>query len=639
MVGTAEVIGQEVDAWGVQHVWLDADDEPHRAAAATVDRLHEIIGSPPEDLEQRAPIVTRRGRSLSVGRVRVTCEDGTEHELDGRIPDDFPLGYHRLQEDSGADRRLIVSPGRCWLPDRPSWGWAVQLYGALSGASWGIGDLGDLRTLRSWTEQEGGGFLLVNPLHAVAPSAPLEPSPYLPATRRFRNPLYLRVPDVPGHRADDVDAQQVHDLNERSRIERDAVWEVKLAALRAAFERRTACHDDDFISWRAAQGQALEEFATWCALAEHHGPDWHRWPAELRRPGSAAIDAFRREHEQEVGFHAWLQWQVDVQLREATGDLTVIQDLPIGVSGGGADAWAWQDVLAQGVTVGAPPDALNSLGQDWGSPPLVPWRLQEAEYEPFIESVRRTIAGAGGLRIDHVMGLFRLWWIPEDEDATAGAYVRYPSDDLLDIVALESHRAHAVVVGEDLGTVEPGVPQALAERSILSYKVLWFEDDDPAEWPAAALGTVTTHDLPTVAGLWTGSDAIDQLAATDMAPDDVHDGRRELLSRLRRDGLTSDASPAAAVEAAYRQLARAPSMLLSLSLEDAVLEERRPNVPGSLERDNWSIPLPVRVDALGESPEVGRLVRLMAERRSHAPDDAPDDASAEPGSVRTSGTP
>ncbi len=290
----------------------------------------------------------------------------------------------------------------------------------------------------------------------------------------------------------------------------------------------------------------------------------------------------------------------------------MIQDLPIGVSGGGADAWAWQDGVAAGVTVGAPPDLLNTTGQDWGSPPLVPWRLQAADYEPFIASVRGTIAGAGGLRIDHVMGLFRLWWIPDGRPATEGAYVRYPSEDLLDIVALESHRARAVVVGEDLGTVEPGVREALAERGMLSYKLLWFEDDDPADWPAAALAAVTTHDLPTVAGLWTGSDAADQLASTTMSERDVRQGRADLLARLRRgSGLSGSAPVSEAVGAAYRRLARAPSLLLSVALEDAVLEERRPNVPGTVARDNWRIPLRVLVDDLPTSDAAGALAALM----------------------------
>ena len=207
-------------------------------------------------------------------------------------------------------------------------------------------------------------------------------------------------------------------------------------------------------------------------------------PRSCAVPQGPELAGYVEQHGAVVAFHAWLQWALELQFTAATDGMTVIQDLPIGVAGGGADAWAWQDVLAEGVSVGAPPDAFNSQGQDWGSPPLVPWRLRDADYEPFIQSIRATIAGAGGLRIDHVMGLFRLWWVPSDGSAADGAYVRYPAEDLLDIVALESHRAQALVVGEDLGTVEDGVREAMAEHGVLSYRLLWFEDDDPAEWPA-----------------------------------------------------------------------------------------------------------------------------------------------------------
>jgi 4-alpha-glucanotransferase len=576
-----------------------------------VARLRAVVGEPPADLEDRAPLVVRPGDPLGLGDATVTCEDGSTREVGDELPDDFPLGYHRVRDAAGRDRRLIVSPGRCFVPEEQRWGWTVQLYAARSRAGWGIGDLADLRLLRQWTERLGGGFLLVNPLHAVAPTVPMEPSPYLPATRRFRNPVYLRVEDVPGFDPTDLagDADREHrlaELRSSTSVDRDAAWSLKREVLRGVFDR-TRPHDaagpgSGFLSWRAEGGRALEQWAVWCALADAHGPDWRSWPADLHDPDGPAVARFADAHADDVSFHAWLQWLLDRQLREATGALTVLQDLPIGVAGGGADAWAWQDVLATGVSVGAPPDMLNSTGQDWGSPPLVPWRLREAEYEPFVQTVRATIAGAGGLRIDHVMGLFRLWWIPEDAGPTEGAYVRYPAEDLLDIVALESHRAGAVVVGEDLGTVEPGVREALRERGILSYKVLWFEDEPPEDWPVGALGAVTTHDLPTVAGLWTGSDVDDQLAATTMTREDVEAGREELLGRLCRDGLEDDATPVEAVTAAYRQLARAPSLLLSVALEDAVAEERRPNVPGSTERDNWSIPLPVPLEDLVSGP-------------------------------------
>ncbi len=605
------------DAWGIQQDWIDADDEPQRVAEATMEQIRAAIGRPPADLEDRAPVVTRPGRRSGLTGV-VHCEDGSERRLDDLVPDDFPLGYHRFVPEAadGVERSFIVSPGRCWLPPEQSWGWAVQLYGALSSSSCGIGDLADLRTLREWTQAQGGGFLLVNPLHAVAPVLPMEASPYLPATRRFRNPVYLRLEDVDGA-VEVLAGGDVPPEPAPATVDRDAAWRRKRRVLRAVYDADPAAHGSgsEHDRWRQEQGTALEEFALWCVLAEEHGPDWHAWPEALHDPRGPAASAVRRDQTADVGFHAWLQWLLSRQLDEATGGLTVIQDLPIGVAGGGADAWVWQGVLADGVSVGAPPDALNSIGQDWGSPPLTPWRLRLADYEPFIESVRATIAGAGGIRIDHVMGLFRLWWIPQDAQPTEGCYVRYPADDLLDIVCLESHRAGAVVIGEDLGTVEPGVTEALAARNILSYRVLWFEDDEPATWPELSLATVTTHDLPTVAGLWTGSDIDDQLESSDMAEADVRAGREELLERLCRGGLDRDAGVAEAVAAAYRRLGAAPSLVLALSLEDALLEARRPNVPGTTQRDNWRVPLPVPLDELPTTAAPRTLLAALEDGR------------------------
>jgi 4-alpha-glucanotransferase len=606
---------QDVDRWGIQLRWTDANDQPQVVADTTVRSMREAIGEPPEDLEAHAPVVTRPGRDLGLGPVEVVCESGETRSVDGGLPADFPLGYHRVRTRQGHDRLLVVSPGRCWLPEgRQAWGWTVQLYATRSRSSWGIGDLADLRAVREWAQRLGAGFLLVNPLHAVGPTLPQEASPYLPATRRYRNPLYLRVEEVPG--ADRVDlsdlARAGRALDDDRLVDRDRGWRLKREALERVFAAG-AGEDAAFGRWRHEQGRSLEEFATWCALADEHGPNWLDWRAALRDPRGDAVAAFTEEHADRVTFHAWLQWLLDEQLRSACGDLTVIQDLPIGVSGGGADAWAWQDTMAAGTRVGAPPDAFNALGQDWGSPPLTPWRLRRAEYRPFIESVRATMAGAGGIRIDHVMGLFRLWWVPEGASPTDGAYVRYPSEDLLDIVALESHRARAVVVGEDLGTVEPGVREALAEHDMLSYRLLWFENDDPDDWPAKALAAVTTHDLPTVAGLWSGADAEDQARHSGASVEDLQQGRRELLDRLQRGtGLSSAAAADEVVQAAHRMLGRAPCTLLAATLDDAVAEERRPNIPGVADRDNWSLALPVGVEDLPRHPTAAAVADILS---------------------------
>jgi 4-alpha-glucanotransferase len=609
-----------IDRWGIQRFWTDAYDQPQVVAEDTLQALRRAIGEPPPGLEACGPVVTRPGRDLGLGPVEVTCENGDTRRVDGALPDDFPLGYHRLRTAEGHDRLLVVSPGRCWLPEGwRAWGWTAQLYAIRSRDSWGIGDLADLRAVREWAQELGAGFLLVNPLHAVAPTLPQEDSPYLPATRRYRNPLYLRVEEVPG--AERVDLSDLagsgRALDDERLIDRDRVWRLKREALERIF---AAGGSDDvrFRGWRSAQGRSLEVFATWCSLAEEHGPNWLEWPDSLRDPHADAVAAFAEQHAHRVAFHCWLQWLLDEQLHAASGDLTVIQDLPIGVAGGGADAWAWQDTMATGVKVGAPPDAFNPLGQDWGSPPLTPWRLRRAEYRPFIESIRATMAGAGGLRIDHVMGLFRLWWVPEGAHPADGAYVRYPSDDLLDIVALESHRARSVVVGEDLGTVEPGVRETLADRDMLSYRLLWFEQADPADWPVKALAAITTHDLPTVAGLWAGSDVEEQRHYSDAPAEELEAHSRALRDRLQGGtGASPDATTDEVVRAAHRLLARAPCALLAATLDDAVAEERRPNIPGVVERDNWSLSLPVTVEDLPGHPTAGAVADILREATEH----------------------
>nr|MBA3525130.1 4-alpha-glucanotransferase [Geodermatophilaceae bacterium] len=427
--------GPDHDDRGVYRRYLDADDHEVPIGPTVVQALRELVGTPPDDHEDTTPIVLRQGDRRALGRGDVALECGGARAVDGALPADLPLGYHRWQPAQGPERDLIVSPGRCHLsPGLRDWGFAVQLYAARSRASWGIGDLADLGTVRDWATGLGARFLMVNPLHAAAPTMPQEASPYSPTTRRFASPLYLRPELVPG--AERADVSMPPGANDATRIDRDAVWPAKRAALRAVFDVRTG--SDGFERWRAGQGRSLEEFATWCALAERQGPSWREWPSGLRHPSSPDVAAFANAAPADVSFHAWMQWALATQLADAAARITVIQDLPIGFAPGGADAWAWQDLLALDVTVGAPPDLLNGQGQDWGLPPFVPWRLRAAGYAPFIESIRATIAGAGGLRIDHVMGLFRLWWIPPGEASGGGGYVRYPSADLLDILALES---------------------------------------------------------------------------------------------------------------------------------------------------------------------------------------------------------
>ncbi|HEX2196772.1 MAG TPA: 4-alpha-glucanotransferase [Actinomycetota bacterium] len=604
-------------AWGIAPGYVDAREQWKDAPPETIAAILQAMGAEGDAPPQSPVVVARRGGDADLGEaVEVRFEDGGSARVDGALPPDAPLGYHRLVGRDGSERDLVLSPGRCRLPgDLRAWGWAVQLYAARSSRSWGMGDLGDLAELGRWARGTGANVLLVNPLHAPQPG-PQQASPYFPSSRRWRNPLYVRVEDVPGagERLDDLDdlAAQGRKLNAGERIDRDEVYRLKMEALERLW--RTRLDDPGFHRFRDEHGSSLTDFATYMTLVEHHGGGPSSWPAEHRDAGSAAVRAFRVEHEERVLFHEWVQWLLERQLLAAAEEVGIVHDLAIGVDPEGADAWLWRDVFARGVTVGAPPDLFNSHGQNWGLPPFDPWRLRAARYRPFIETLRANLTGAAGIRVDHVLGLFRLFWIPEGAGPTDGTYVRYPYGDLLDVLALESHRAGAFVVGEDLGTVEDVVPEEMRARDILSYRLLWF-DERPDAYPELSLAAVTNHDLPTVAGMWTGDDLQEQrylgLDPNEEAEADVRERFREATR------LPDDASPADAVRKAYALLAKASSAVVVATLEDALEVRRRPNQPGTtVERPNWSMPLPVPVDELGDRPLVQDVARALAWERS-----------------------
>lgn len=597
----------------------------------------------PAIVDVRAPagaelaVHTEDGRTVPVPvRGKVVAERGGLRCTQVPLPE-LPLGWHRLQARAGGrtcEAVLVVAPAR--LPQLPvrAWGWMVQLYALRSAHSWGVGDYADLRTIAAHTCADGAGVLLVNPLHAETPSLPVEPSPYSPSSRRFRSPLWLRVEQTPeylsapAHLQDGVDALKPQPDAER--IERDPAWAAKLAALELLWPLHRV---DALAAFRDEIGQPLEGFALFCALAEVHGANWQDWPAELRRPDGPAVVAARAKHADRISFWCWTQLLVDEQVAAVAGaaetmTVGVVHDLAVGVHPGGADAWALQDALAMHTTVGAPPDAFSQQGQDWGLPPWRPDRLREQGWQPYRELVQAILRHAGGLRIDHIMGLFRLWWVPPGDSPAEGTYVGYDAEAMLGILALEAQRAGAVVIGEDLGTVEQRVGAALQASGVLGSSVLWFERDetgfaDPRDWRANSAATITTHDLPTAAGFLAqehvrvraelGTLAIPVEEERAQAQRQVED----LYAMLTRTGLLARAGGDPVV-AMHLALVRAPSVLVLVAFGDAVGDLRQPNLPGTVDAyPNWRLPVadaagrPLLLGQLLAHPGVTRLAALL----------------------------
>jgi len=620
--------------------------------------------------------------TIAPGPVGPSAEVGGERLVrrTAVVPPSLATGSYRLTVRAGRREEhahLLVVPPRCPVPgDLRAWGWQVQLYALRSAHSWGIGELADLRTLLTTAGKEhGAGLVLANPLHAALPVLPQEPSPYSPASRRFTNPLYLRVEECDGYgRLDPADRARVDALaaeaqagNRLDRIDRDTVFRRKseafalLAAQPLGVARAAA-----FAAYRAEEGQGLVDFATAAALSERHGPSWTAWPPALRDPRSPAVAAQRTALAERVALHTWLQFQCDSQLaavaaaaRDAGMPVGLLADLAVGVDPGGADAWALQADLAQRVTVGAPPDSFNQQGQDWRLPPLRPDRLPLTGYAPFRDLVRSQLRHAGGIRIDHAMGLFRLFWIPEGAGAADGTYVRYPADALLGVLALEAEAAGALVVGEDLGTVEHGVPETLRAHGVLGSRVLWFErrarasrpsrGEPPrlpsAEYPVLALTSVTTHDLPTAAGFLADEPARVRAALGQLGhPLEVERARtaterRELLALLRDEGLLpAGANDADITLAMHAFVAQTPSLMVTASLADAIGDLRQPNLPGTVdEYPNWCLPIaapagappsgpnpllppsePRLLSEILASPQVTRLAEVLREGRARS---------------------
>jgi 4-alpha-glucanotransferase len=654
---------------------LDVDaSSPEAVAAALAARSrHDLPPTivAPTDLELPGP-------------GELTLEDGDVRSvsaLDATTTADLPVGYHRLH-CGGAEATVLVAPARA--PEVPrTWGWMVQVYSLHSDESWGCGDLVDLRDLLTAVSGQGAGAVLCNPLHALRLDPTVEASPYSPSSRRFLHPVSLRVQATPAYRAAPAHVRHAVDrlapghgtddvLGERKDdglIDYDEVWSAKRSALAllrpfagsvgalpsmpdqeaplvpGAFlappaddaEAGHATTDEALATEHqaalAVMDPGLRDVATWFALAERHGPEWRSWPEGLRSPDGDGIPDARAELADRIVFHAWCQYLLDVQLAEAHAatfgmPVGLIADLAVGCAPDGADAWALQSFLAPGVHVGAPPDDFNQRGQDWSLPPWRPDRLAEAGYGPLRDMLSAVLRHADGVRIDHVAGLWRLWWIPPGRPATEGTYVSYDAEAMLAVLAIEATRAGAIVVGEDLGTVEPEVTEGLEARGMLGCAVLWFQRDDdgdllpPQQWPDTSLGTISTHDLPTAvgflrdehvrareeAGLLTDPDGAREQAARD---------RAELLALLVAQGLLAegDTDEDRIVAAMHALLARASSRIVLAAFTDVLDEPRQPNLPGTTDAyPNWRIPLPSSTEEMLRDPRVQATVRTLRAR-------------------------
>lgn len=588
------------------------------------------------------------------------------------LPSNLPLGYHELSmavrgrgDARAGSGQLIVTPARCHTPPtrRRLWGLTAQLYGVRSARNWGMGDFTDLADLAEQAAALGAGAVGINPLHALFPADPNHISPYSPSSRLFLNVSYLdpgTVPDLEASAAarallgDPGFAAEQDRIRAADLVDYPGVWRLKLRVLELLFEGFRARHlapmtdrAKSFLDFRAEMAQPLERHAVFDALHEHvlqstGAWSWHHWPEGYRHPDSPEVAAFAREHQDRVDFFAYLQWLADQQLgaaqaraRAAGMPIGLYHDIAVAVNPASAMTWANPGVSLTGASAGAPPDWFNPNGQNWVLAPLSPVGLREHAYAPFAASLRHNMRHAGAVRIDHVMGLKRLFWIPEGGAPAEGAYVRYPFDDLVRIIALESERHRCLVIGEDLGTVPRGFRPAMQQAGLMSCRVLYFErgrDGEflpPSAYPRRALVSASTHDLPTLRGYWTHRDVrwrellrrFPDDAALDQARRERDRDRILLLRALDSAGLlpagvdpeTPPGAPSdELIVAIHRFLAESNGYLLMVQLEDAAREEEQPNLPGTDEHPNWRRKLGRSLEELPDDPLVRRIAAVMS---------------------------
>jgi 4-alpha-glucanotransferase len=582
-----------------------------------------------------------------------------------------PLGYHKVKAclcSESCEMWLIVTPERAWIPGwlgdgRKSAGLAVQLYGIRNDRNWGCGDFSDIGDVAKWAHEMGATFLALNPLHAIHNRRPYNTSPYLPFSLLYRNYLYLDVERLPEYtentrlrrKFESAAIQaELKALRECDFVEYERVAALKLYFLRRAFAygmRRGIVDRASLAEWREGQGIALERFATYCALDEYmhrRNPDiwiWPDWPAEYQDPDSKAVAAFRERHARNIEFYCYLQWRIDQQAaagqdaaRAAGLPIGLYHDLPLATDRFGCELWAHRDCYMSGCRVGSPPDDFSPKGQDWGFPPPNRDFHRASGYRHYVATIRAAVRHGGALRIDHVMRLFRLYWIPDEVDASRGAYVRDNWEDLVRILALESVRKEFFIVGEDLGTVEPWVREALGRFGILSYRLLYFERADggrfkrPDEYTSQALVSTTTHDLPTLAGFWTSADiearrsagVLDEAGYRAACKDRARDKDR-LLDALRAEKLLPAKGDfgqwsGAVRDACVGYLARSPAMLLAINHEDLSGEVAQQNLPGTTAQyPNWARKMRQSPVEMAHADATGAVRALLERTRRTLP--------------------
>ncbi|MCC5825259.1 4-alpha-glucanotransferase [Alkalimonas sp.] len=583
-------------------------------------------------------------------------------------------GYHRLRVTSPAavkcEQSLIVTPARCFQPaafaDKKQWGVSVQLYGLRSERNWGIGDFGDLQQLLQLLAGQGADFVGLNPIHALYPAMPEHASPYSPSSRRWLNCIYLDVTALPGFAASAecqqlVNApafkQQLSEQRGRDWVDYSAVMQLKQPVMRASYQwflaHASADEQAAFTAFKQAGGDSLRLQALYDALHAYlYAEDssywgWPNWPDDYKDPTSAASKAFAQQHADELDMHCYLQFCGDRQLAAAQQTakvhgmlLGIYRDLAVGVSEASMDIWANPDLYCRAASIGAPPDPLGPQGQNWGLPPMSPLQLFQQGYQPFIDLLRSNMQHAGALRIDHVMALLRLWWVPKTaDDARGGAYLYYPIMDLLGILALESQRNQVLVIGEDLGTVPDGIRDLLQEHGVYSYRVFFFEQAEdggfisPGHYPLQAMATLCTHDLPTLIGFWHCDDLKlgEQLglypdaAQLQQLFEQRHRNKQRILDSLHGHGALPQDYPRQVEQvgmepvlarALQLHLAKGQSQLLCLQLEDWMQMTQPVNVPGtSDEYPNWRRKLSQTLEQLAGQPEQLALMQQLSQAR------------------------